>query len=48
MGGKKKYMKMFGSFTEPFSCNHTMKVTWRQEGHPACKKTWVLVVGGDD
>jgi len=28
MGGKKKYIEMFGSFTEPFSCpDHYMWMT---------------------
>jgi len=28
MGGKKKYIEMFGSFTEPFSCNQDYITSW--------------------
>ena len=30
MGGKKKYIEMFGSFTEPFSCKHQAFITVQQ------------------
>jgi len=28
MGGKKKYIEIFGSFTEPFNCNLIEKTQW--------------------
>jgi len=28
MGGKKKYIEMFGSFTEPFKCLIHMQLCW--------------------
>jgi len=31
MGGKKKYIEMFGSFTEPFNCNNiTSEQKWQK------------------
>jgi len=31
MGGKKKYIEMFGSFTEPFNCS--FRCIWISGGH---------------